>query len=150
MKFRPIEELAENQRDLFLDDAGAVVLNANLVTICTGRFEMHPQLGDDAAFLAGIEGVIHGLLHSREQRLSGVVESKQMPVLRKELADGDIPLLRRHRLGGNATAAFFLGLCFGRWCLFRIFHNHRQVWSHRLTGQVPKRFSTPEACESKG
>ena len=109
VKLRTVEQFSKDQRDLLLNNARPIVLHADLEAVVPGRFDDDPNFRNDARLFAGVERVIDGFLNGREQRLSGIVESEQMPVLRKELADGDIPLLRRHRLGGDPAAAFLLG-----------------------------------------
>ena len=119
----------EIQLDLFLDDARPVVLHANLETIYPGRFNMHPDFRNDSPFLARIQGIVHGFLDCRQQRLARIVESQKMPVLREELADRDIPLLRRHRFGGDPPPRFF-----------SFFHSFQDLlWYLRMTGQVLRR-----------
>src|SRR6058998_2680776 len=56
---------------------------------------------EDPGFLAGVEGVVDGFLHTREQRLSRIVESQEMSVLGEELGDGDLPLASPHLDGGH-------------------------------------------------
>ncbi len=63
MELRPIEQLAEDERNLLFHDAGAVVLHANFVTVGSRLFDVNPQLGQYACFLAGIERIIDGLFH---------------------------------------------------------------------------------------
>jgi hypothetical protein len=88
VKLRPIEQLAEDQRDLLADDAGAVVLHAHPVAgaALAHLLDVHPDLGKDARLLAGVEGVVHRFFHAREQRLAGRVEPEQVAVLGEELA----------------------------------------------------------------
>src|SRR5215472_4858895 len=55
MKFRPIEQFSEDERDLFFDNAGPVVLDTDFVPIGTRSFDMNPYLGNNAGFLASVE-----------------------------------------------------------------------------------------------
>ena len=45
VELRAVEQLAEDQGDLFLEDAGAVVLDADLETVRPGLFDVHPDFG---------------------------------------------------------------------------------------------------------
>src|SRR5262249_52265502 len=82
-----VEQLAKDKRDLLLDDARAVVLYADFVTVRAGRFDVDPNLGQDAGLFAGIERVVDGFFDRREERFARVVEAQQMAVLGEELAD---------------------------------------------------------------
>src|SRR5690349_13987714 len=72
---------------------------------------MNPDLGKNTCFLAGVERIVDGLLNRRQESFSRIIETKQVPVLREELADGYITLFRRHRLG-RGGAALGLFTCF--------------------------------------
>jgi hypothetical protein len=96
--------------DLTPDDARAVVDDGDAVLGGLGRggslwlevLNDDRDVRKDPGFLAGVEGVVDGLLDRGEQRLSRVVEAEEVAVLGEELGDGDVPLLGRHRLGGGA------------------------------------------------
>ena len=66
MELRPIEQLAEDQRDLFLHDPGTVVLNANLKAVDSGRFDVDPDFRNDPRLFARIERVVDGFLDGGE------------------------------------------------------------------------------------
>ena len=102
VELRAVEQLAEDQRDLLFDDAGAVVLHADFEAVGAGRLDVDPNLGQDAGLFAGVERVVDRFLDRRQQRLPRIVEAQQVAVLGEELADGDIALLGGHRLGGRA------------------------------------------------
>jgi hypothetical protein len=85
---RAIEQFAEDERNLFFDDAGTVILHTDFVFIFADGFDMHPDFGQDTAFFAGIVGVIDGFFDGGEQCFSWVIEAEQMPVLSEKLADG--------------------------------------------------------------
>ena len=104
MELRTVQQFAENQRDLFLHDARTVVLNGDLEAVRARGFDVNPNLRDDPRLLAGVERIVHGLLHGGEERFSRVVKTEQMAVLREELADGDVALLGRHRLRRGPAA----------------------------------------------
>ena len=106
---------------MFLDDAWPVVLHADLEAIGTRRLNVHPQLGDDSRFLAGIERVVDRFLYGGEQRLARIIESKQMAVLREELTDRDVALLRGHRFRGDAPALWLTFVLLGH--IFNIYHS---------------------------
>ena len=89
MKFRSVEEFAENEWNLFFDDAGSVVLDGNFVFIFSDGFDLHPDFGEDTCFFAGIEGVIDGFFDGGEQGFSRVIEAEHVPVFGEEFADGD-------------------------------------------------------------
>src|SRR5262245_51430647 len=55
MKFRAIEQFSEDERYLFFDNARPVVLDTDLVPIGTRSFDMNPDLGNNARFLASVE-----------------------------------------------------------------------------------------------
>src|SRR5215469_3687125 len=55
MEFRTIEQFSEDERDLFFDNARPVVLDTDFVATGTRRFDMNPDLGNNACFLAGVE-----------------------------------------------------------------------------------------------
>ena len=78
-----------------------------------GRFDVDPDLRQDAGLFAGVERVVDRFLDRGEQRLARVVEAQQVAVLGEELADRDVALLGGHRLGGGAArgAAVPLGAC---------------------------------------
>ena len=104
VELRAVEQLAEDQRDLLLDDAGAVVLDADLEAVGAGLLDVDPDLGQDAGLFAGVERVVDRFLHRGEQRLARIVEAQQVAVLGEELAHRDVALLRRHALGRGAAA----------------------------------------------
>ncbi len=104
MKLGPVQQLAEDQRDLFLDDAGPVVLDAQLETVLARLFDVDPDLGQDSGLFARVQRVVHGLFNGGQQGFPRVVKTQQMPVLGKELADGNVPLFGRHRFGGRPAA----------------------------------------------
>ena len=99
MELRAVEQLAEDQRDLFFEDARAVVLHADLEAVGAGLLDVDPDFGQDAGLFAGVERVVDGLLDGGQQGLARVVEAQQVAVLGKELADRDIALAGGHRLG---------------------------------------------------
>jgi hypothetical protein len=127
MELGAVEELGEDLGDLCLDDSGPVVFDddakagrgpgsdrglrfAGLAALAGGLQRRGRRLADldeeirqDARLFAGVERVVDGLFHRRQQRLRGVVEAEQVAVLGEELADRDLPLLGRHRLGGRAA-----------------------------------------------
>ncbi|MCZ7660324.1 MAG: hypothetical protein M5U07_21935 [Xanthobacteraceae bacterium] len=100
VEFRAVEQLAEDPRDLALDDSGPVVLDDDARSPVAVA-HLDPDLGQDACLLAGVEGIVHGLLDGREQRLGGRVEAEQVAVLEKELGDRDLALPARHLDGGG-------------------------------------------------
>src|SRR5215471_10036235 len=55
MKFRTIEQFSEDERDLFFYNARTVVLDTDFVPIGTRSFDMNPDLGNNARFLASVE-----------------------------------------------------------------------------------------------
>jgi len=98
MEFRPIEELAEDPGDLRFDDTGTRVLDNHPVAVL-GEFPyLDEDIGEETRLLAGVERVVDGLLDGREQRLGQAVESEQVTVLCKELADGYLALFEPDRV----------------------------------------------------
>ncbi len=98
-----VQQLAEDQRDLFFEDPGAIVLDAGLIAVGGRLFHMHPDLCQDARLLAGVQRVVDRLLDGGQEGLAGVVEAQQVAVLGEELADGDVALAGGHRLGRRAA-----------------------------------------------
>ncbi len=68
--------------------------------------DFNENLRQNPRFLAGVERVVDGLLHRRQKRLCGIVESEEVPVFCEEFADRNLPLLRRHRFGGGPPFRF--------------------------------------------
>jgi hypothetical protein len=97
MEFRAVEQLAEDLRDLLLDDAGAVVLDRDPEAVLPELVDLDDQLGQDPRLFAGVERVVDRFLDGGEQRLLRVVEAEQVAVLGEELRDRDLALPRRHR-----------------------------------------------------
>ena len=122
MEFRSVEQLAENQRDLFLDDSWTVILNADLEAVRAGGFDMYPDFRNNVCLFACIQRVVHGLFYRGEQRLARVVESEKMAIFGEKLADGDVALFGGHCFRGD-TAAAWLHL---RW------RNHRRIARRRI------------------
>src|SRR5204863_8187748 len=58
MKLGAIEELGEDFGNLLLDDAGAVVLDADSVSIFRDLDDVDREGGQNAGFFAGVEGVV--------------------------------------------------------------------------------------------
>ena len=89
VELRPVEQFAEDQRDLLADDTRPVVLHAHPIprTALPHRFDPHPDLGQDARLLTGVERVVDRLFDAGEQRLTRRIETEQMAVFGKELAD---------------------------------------------------------------
>ena len=101
MKLRAIQQLAENQRNLFLRMPGPLSCTPTLKRPGGRWLDVDPDLGQDAGLLAGVERVVDRLLDRRQQGLARIVEAEQVAVLGKELADRNIALAGRHRFGGR-------------------------------------------------
>ncbi len=105
----PIEQPAEDVLNLLAHDARAVVDDGDAVAralrggwpVGLQVLDRDRDVGQDARLLARVEGVVDSLLDGGQQRLAGVVEAEQVPVLREELADGDVALARGHFLRGE-------------------------------------------------
>src|SRR6266581_2185138 len=108
VEVRPVEQFAEDQRNLFLDDSGAVILHADLEAIDARGFDVHPDFRDDPGFFARIERVVDSFFYRCKQRLARIVESQQVSILGEKLADRDVALLRRHCFGGETPAGMRL------------------------------------------
>ena len=65
VELRAVEQLAEDQGDLLLEDAGPVVLHAHLVAVRPDALDVDPDFGQDAGLLAGVQGVVDRLLDRR-------------------------------------------------------------------------------------
>ncbi len=59
MELAAVEELAEDQRDLLLDDARPVVLHADFEAVIAVGFDSDPDFGHDARFFASVEAVVY-------------------------------------------------------------------------------------------
>src|SRR5207237_4322192 len=94
--FRSVYKCSENQTDLVLHNALTIVLDADLETVRARGLDMHPDFKNNAGFFAGIQGIVDGLFYGGQEGLARIVESEQMPVLGKELADRNIALFSRH------------------------------------------------------
>jgi hypothetical protein len=106
MEFAAIEQLSKDQRNLLFDDPRAVVLDCDAKTAWLRLVDPHPDLRNDARFLAGIQRVIDRFFDGRQKSFAWVIEPEKVFVFRKKLADRDITLLGRHRLGGRAARFF--------------------------------------------
>ena len=101
MEFRTIQQLAENARDLALDNSRAVILHDDPRFAGTVA-DLDTDLGEDAGFLAGIERIVDRFLHGGDQGLGRGIETEQMTILEEEFGDGDFALAARHfRSGGG-------------------------------------------------
>jgi hypothetical protein len=109
VELRAVEELGEDRRDLLADDAGAVVddRDAEAGGLAGRRrrpvardLQRDDDVGQDAGLLGGVERVVDRFLDARQQRLARIVEAEQVPVLREELGDRDLPLAGAHLDGG--------------------------------------------------
>ena len=106
VKLRAVQQFAEDQRNLLFDDARSVVLDADLVPILAGLFDMHPDFRQDTGLFAGIDGIIDGFFDCGEEGFAWVIESEQMPVLLEELTDGYFLLSLCHSLGARTPPGF--------------------------------------------
>ena len=105
VELRPVEQLAEDVRDLCRDDAWAVVLDDHLVGVLPLGVapELDQDLRQDPRLLAGVEAVVDRLLDRCQQRLARTVEAEQVAVLGEELRDRDLALLARHAVSCRAA-----------------------------------------------
>jgi len=101
VEFAPVEKLTEDQGDLLFDDSRPVVLDRDAKTPGLRLVDPHPNLGQNARLLASIERVVDGFFDGRQQGFARVVETEQVAVLGKKLADRHVALLGGHRLGGG-------------------------------------------------
>ena len=76
VEFRAVEQLAEDQRNLPLHDARAVVLHAGLVAVRPDAFDMDPNLRQNPRLFAGIQCVVDGFFDGGQQGLAGIVEAE--------------------------------------------------------------------------
>src|SRR5215475_10660322 len=72
---------------------------------------MDPDFGNNARFLASVEGIVDSLFNRRQESFSRIIEAKQVPVLREKFANGYVALFCRHRLGRDGAAPW-LFTCF--------------------------------------
>ncbi len=104
VKLRSVQELAEDLRDLRLDDPGPVVLHRHAKALILHMPDGDPDRGEESRLLAGVERVVHGLLDGGQQRLLRVVESQQVPVLAEKFRYRNFPLAPGHAFRGLALA----------------------------------------------
>ena len=97
--FEPYSSLPKISGICFLTMPGPLSCTPTLKRLVPVGFDVHPDLGQDAGFFAGVERVVDRFLHRRQQGLARIVEAEQVPVLGEELADRNIALLGGHRLG---------------------------------------------------
>src|SRR6267378_1552983 len=106
MELGPIQQLGEDRWNLLADDPGAIVgdrdpeaarlaRRGRSVPIADG-LHLDDHVGEDPGLLAGVQGVVDGLLHTGEERLARAVEPQEMPVLGEELGDGNLALASPH------------------------------------------------------
>ena len=81
-----------------MNDPGAVVLDGNVVILVADLVYADLYVRKDIGFLAGIEGVVHGLFDPHEKRFGAGIEPEDLLVLLEELRDGDLLLLGGHLL----------------------------------------------------
>ncbi len=98
--FRTIKQLAENARDLALDNARAVVFDGDPRPLETAA-HLDRDFRQHARLLAGVERIVDRLFDRRDQGLGGRVEPQQMAVFEKELRYGDFFLPAGHFQGGR-------------------------------------------------
>ncbi len=104
VKLRAVEQLAENQRNLLLDDAGAVVLDADFVAVepvcsmwtqISGRMPASSQASSELSTAS---------LTVVSSALRGLSKPEQVAVLGEELADRDVALGGGHAFGRGPAA----------------------------------------------
>ena len=78
---------------------GPLSCTPTLNRFAAGLFDVHPDFRQDPRFLAGVQRVVDRFLDGRQQRLARIVETQQMAVLGKELADRNVPLFGGHGFG---------------------------------------------------
>ncbi len=76
VKFRAIQELGENLRDLLPHNARPVVRDTHAEPVVRDLLNIHADFRQDAAFLARVQRVVHRLFHGGEQRLARAVEAE--------------------------------------------------------------------------
>ena len=104
MKFRAVKQLAKDQGYLFFDDPWTVVLDRNLKSFFTRRFDMNPNFRSEPRFFACVERIVDSFLDCGKQGLARIIESEKMTVLCKKLADGNTFLVGCHGLGCGPAA----------------------------------------------
>jgi hypothetical protein len=76
MELAPIEEFAEDQRDLLFDDPRPVVLNRHAEPTGLWLIDFDPNLREYPCLLTSIQGVIHSLLDGRQKGFAWIVEAQ--------------------------------------------------------------------------
>jgi hypothetical protein len=100
-----VEELPEDEGDLGGDDPRAVVLNGHPEDLVGDPLHLDEDVGEDLGLLAGVEGVVHRLLHRGDDPPRGGIEAEEVLVLLEELGDADGPLLLREVLSEGQTSS---------------------------------------------
>src|ERR1043166_3780388 len=102
MKFRSVQKLGKNSRNLLPDNAWAVVdyrypkagclaWRRGISAVCR-YLQFNNDFRQNAGFFTGIQRVIDGFFDTGEQRFSRIVETQKVTVLGKEFRDGDLAL----------------------------------------------------------
>ncbi len=101
VELRPVEQLAEDLRNLRLDDAGAGVFDHEPVAVLFDLVDLDHDVGQDPRFFARVERVVDRFLDRGQHGARRAVEAEQVPVLGEEFADGNFALLLADGLGGR-------------------------------------------------
>ena len=83
------------RRHVLFDDARAVVGHGDAEAVLADLPDHDLQLGQDARLLAGVEGVVHRLLHRGDNGPCGGIEAQELLVALEELRDRYLLLLLR-------------------------------------------------------
>ena len=103
MELGAVQQLAEDVLNLLSNNPGSVVSDRDPEAGLGELKNFDIDVREDASLLTGIESIVNGFLDSGQHRLSGIVESQQVTILREEFTDGYLTLTRCHLLGGTSS-----------------------------------------------
>jgi hypothetical protein len=100
-----VEELPEDEGHLGGDDPRAVVLHGHPEDLLRDPLYLDEDVREYHGLLAGVEGIVHRLLHRGDDPPGGGVEAQEVLVLLEELGDADGPLLPGELLSEAQTSS---------------------------------------------
>ena len=98
---RSEEKLTEYFRDAVARYARSVVLNFQFNDVPPGvrLADLDADVGEDACFFTGVQGVVHRFFDGGDERAMKAVKAEKVLVFLKELRDGGLLLIAGHSCG---------------------------------------------------